>query len=314
MASGSWNLVTREALPIKTRPRAVYYRPKVQFNPHTKLYVLWANYAQPGYGSDGQYLTATSLTPAGPFQIVHTAIVMDSWKGNHGDFHYFVDDDANRTAYMVYTIYGGPGGPGHKGGTTMTVQRLNADYTGPWATHAPPVAFPPPSPTSRGESLQQQGPAPSTCTGGNNATGKDICGCAQDGSTIRLACASGGKITGVVFASIGDPAGPCGHFVDGECKGDPAKAKATVAAACVGKASCSLLADIGHFNGGQDPCPGALKSLAVEVTCSTPQPPQPPPPPAPPAGENGTSAIFSTDTARGAPNFAESPSIFKWGE
>jgi beta-xylosidase len=34
--------------------------------------------------------------------------------------------------------------------------------------------------------------------------------------------------------------------------------------------------------------------------------------PVSPGGPNGTSAIFSTDTSAGAPNFAESPSIFKW--
>jgi hypothetical protein len=53
-----------------------------------------------------------------------------------GDFHYFVDDDENATAYIVYTVYGGPGGPGGHKGTTMTVQRLNADYTGTFINHS----------------------------------------------------------------------------------------------------------------------------------------------------------------------------------
>ena len=96
--------------------------------------MLWVNYAVE-YGKPGTYLTATSASPEGPFQIAHTDIKMDSFGGNHGDFHYFVDDDADSTAYMVYTIYGGPGGPNHKGGTTMTVQRLSADFTAPWTNH-----------------------------------------------------------------------------------------------------------------------------------------------------------------------------------
>lgn len=97
MASGSWQLVTQEGLPISSRPRAVYYRPKVQFNRRTKLYVLWVNYAQPGYGAPGQYLTATAATPAGPFSIVRTAIVMDSWKVREAVTHGLLDAQLFKT-------------------------------------------------------------------------------------------------------------------------------------------------------------------------------------------------------------------------
>jgi hypothetical protein len=137
-ASGSWKLETQMALPIKSRPAAVYFRPKVQYNNRTKLYVLWVNYQPGGFGSGGHYLTATSSTPVGPFTIVpgQEDIKMDAWQGNHGDFHYFVDDDENATAYIVYTVYGGPGGPGGHKGTTMSVQRLNDAYTGPWMNHS----------------------------------------------------------------------------------------------------------------------------------------------------------------------------------
>ena len=141
-----------------------------------------------------------------------------------------------------------------------------------------------------------------------------------DGSTpLVLTCAGGGTITAVTFAAIGTPAGVCGSFAAGACNGDPTKAKAAVSAACMGKTTCSLVcvcvcvcvshapfptqflthkryafvaqtADIGHFNGGQDPCVGVEKRVQVEVTCSTVQPPAPapapfkppiPPPPAP---------------------------------
>lgn len=135
MESGSWKLLTREGLPIAGRPRAVYYRPHVIFNAATQLYVLWVNYQLGGFGaSPGQYLTATSMSPAGPFKVTKLGVKLDIWAGNHGDFGLFVDDDTNATAFMIYTVYGGPGGPDGKGGhsgTTMTVAKLSKDYLGP---------------------------------------------------------------------------------------------------------------------------------------------------------------------------------------
>jgi hypothetical protein len=84
-ASGSWKMETKMALPINERPAAVYYRPKVQYNKRTKLYVLWINYQPGGFGSGGHYLTATAETPIGPFAVVlgQEDIKMDPWQGNH---------------------------------------------------------------------------------------------------------------------------------------------------------------------------------------------------------------------------------------
>ena len=142
-------------------------------------------------------------------------------------------------------------------------------------------------------------PAPSpppVCQNGNNATGDMLCACAADGKPstgqpnggqITLSCegpagSQGGKITGVVFASLGNPstAGGCGHFATGSCH-DDGKAKAAVEAACVGETTCTVTADIQHLNGGKDPCAGVPKHIAVEVTCDSSQPPFPPPPPPP---------------------------------
>ena len=133
------------------------------------------------------------------------------------------------------------------------------------------------------------------CTGANNATGTTLCGCGKfvplAVPVLNLGCvgpagSQGGLIKSVIFASIGDPAvgGGCGTFKAGGCSGDPAKAKAAVEAACVGKASCDITIDIAHMNGGMDPCPANKnKYVAVEVTCSDVQPPAPAPsPPAPP--------------------------------
>ena len=105
-----------------------------------------------------------------------------------------------------------------------------------------------------------------------------LCGCAPDGAKVTLNCASG-TITGTTFAAVGTPTGTCGNFSCGKCTGDPTLAKAYVAKQCVGKSSCTLSADIKTFNSGKDPCFGVAKSVAVEVTCSMPQPPPPPPTP-----------------------------------
>ena len=140
---------------------------------------------------------------------------------------------------------------------------------------------------------QAAAPNVNACANGNNATGSTLCACVPDAAeaghqrVITLTCvgaagAAGGQITGVVFASLGDPgtAAGCGHFTPGSCHGDPAKAKAAVAAACVGKNQCTVPTGL-NLNGGTDPCPGKPKVVAVAVTCSDAQPPFPPPPPPP---------------------------------
>ncbi len=105
-----------------------------------------------------------------------------------------------------------------------------------------------------------------------NATGHELCGCTPDGNSIQLTCPAGGKITSVPFASIGTPTGTCGNLADGTCKGNAGVAKAAVEKLCLGKQSCTVVADIQHMNGGADPCVGVPKSIAVEVHCSTPVP------------------------------------------
>ena len=136
LANGSWTLVTREALPIKTRPVASYYRPKVVFNPATGLYVLWVNYAPGGYGNNGHYLSATSATPQGPFAIAVVDVPMDPWVGNHGDFDLFRDSDGR--AYVLYTCYCGPGGS--HGGTTVSVVELTPDFLNATTNRSTPLA------------------------------------------------------------------------------------------------------------------------------------------------------------------------------
>ena len=114
---------------------------------------------------------------------------------------------------------------------------------------------------------------PKPCEG---AVGHALCGCAEDGTSFKLACFDNGTITAVAFAAVGTPGGKCGQLtIDPKCNGDAVAAKAYVTRMCVGKASCTLDADINTFNGGKDPCLGVPKHAEVQVTCSTSAPPPP---------------------------------------
>jgi hypothetical protein len=123
-------------------------------------------------------------------------------------------------------------------------------------------------------------PPPPACSG---VIGKTVCGCGADGTSITLSCPSNGTVTAVAFASVGTPSGSCGSFRPGECSGDPAAAKETVAKLCLGEPSCNVSADVNVLNKGKDPCYGVAKSTYVALTCSSAAPPPPPgPPPGPP--------------------------------
>ena len=80
--------------------------------------------------------------------------------------------------------------------------------------------------------------------------------------TLDCGAQGAGTIDGVVFANYGQPTGFCnGLSASASCSKD---VSAVVAAACVGKASCTLLSSDATF--GAAPC--ANSRLAVEVTCS----------------------------------------------
>jgi hypothetical protein len=77
-------------------------------------------------------------------------------------------------------------------------------------------------------------------------------------------CSGGSVIDEVVFASYGVPAGSCGHFLL-TCTAE--SSRSVVEAACLGKATCSVVASSENFGG--DPCPGSGKRLAIQATCGT---------------------------------------------
>jgi hypothetical protein len=77
--------------------------PKVVYNQHSGLYVLWANYMHwPSPYKTGYYLTATARVPEGPFTVVNKNVQMSQKSGILGDFDLMIDDDEE--AYMIYTV------------------------------------------------------------------------------------------------------------------------------------------------------------------------------------------------------------------
>ncbi len=95
-----------------------------------------------------------------------------------------------------------------------------------------------------------------------------LCGFVNSGGasniwSTTLDCGSrgAGTIDSIVFADYGQPTGYCNSLTAGKCTKD---VRTAVAAACVGKAACTLLSSDATF--GTSPC--SSNRLAVEVTCS----------------------------------------------
>ena len=114
---------------VLNRAPGVLLRPRVVFNAHSRLWVMWYENRQlesflssasglskrkrrlmwPPY-----YAVATSSSPAGPFNDVRPRVTMPGF-GRHGDFSLFVDNDG--AAYHVRT--------------GLEVVRLDGSYTAP---------------------------------------------------------------------------------------------------------------------------------------------------------------------------------------
>jgi hypothetical protein len=94
-----------------------------------------------------------------------------------------------------------------------------------------------------------------------------ICGLVPENAVLTLTCnspSSGGAATfdTVVFASFGTPGGTCGNYTVAPSCNSP-NSTSVVAAACLGKSSCSVTASNDAFGG--DPCYNTVKSLAVQL-------------------------------------------------
>nr|GMD10229.1 beta-galactosidase 8-like isoform X2 [Ipomoea batatas] len=79
---------------------------------------------------------------------------------------------------------------------------------------------------------------------------------------LQLSCQGGWKIGSIRFASFGTPGGECGTLSPGNCHSDVTSILQQV---CVGKTQCSIPVTAANLG---DPCPGVIKSLAVEAICS----------------------------------------------
>ena len=88
-----------------------------------------------------------------------------------------------------------------------------------------------------------------------------MCGQASEGRSITLTAPVGEIIGSIDFASYGTPSGSCGGFALGIC--DATRSRTVVQAACLGKQSCTVVADNATFG---DPCPGTPKQLCVQAT------------------------------------------------
>ena len=108
----------------------------------------------------------------------------------------------------------------------------------------------------------QQAAPPAAAGGGAPAA---FCGVASWPDTLTLSCATpGATISALRFASYGRPEGGCGAFAaNSSC--DARNSTSVLAAACIGRAACSVSATTDTFG---DPCYGEYKFLAVEAQCS----------------------------------------------
>ncbi|KAI5656979.1 hypothetical protein M9H77_25772 [Catharanthus roseus] len=79
---------------------------------------------------------------------------------------------------------------------------------------------------------------------------------------VRLSCDEGWHIASVSFASYGTPKGNCGAFIPGSCH---LNVSTVVQKICVGKQRCSIPVSKAVLG---NPCPGVLKTLAIQVLCS----------------------------------------------
>lgn len=116
MADGSWEFMGF-ALPVASRPTAIYYRPKIIYNPTTKLYVLWVNGVPAGDFAKGFYLVATSTTPQGPYHVRNTKV--NTAHPAPGDFALY-QDEKGVDGFIMYTAVEN----GHK----MSAEQLTPDY------------------------------------------------------------------------------------------------------------------------------------------------------------------------------------------
>nr|AAQ21369.1 beta-galactosidase [Sandersonia aurantiaca] len=82
-------------------------------------------------------------------------------------------------------------------------------------------------------------------------------------SKVHLSCDPGLKMTQIKFASYGTPQGACESYSEGRCHAH--KSYDIFQKNCIGQQVCSVTVVPEVFGG--DPCPGIMKSVAVQASC-----------------------------------------------
>ena len=94
---------------------------------------------------------------------------------------------------------------------------------------------------------------------------------AEKSAGVRVGCPAGQTISAVLDAQFGVLKGNCSTgFGAGRCAANTSHIEQVVAHMCVGNQSCAVPVDTTVFGigPGNDPCPGATKTLAVKVECA----------------------------------------------
>eukprot|EP00252_Welwitschia_mirabilis_P005340 TRINITY_DN15846_c0_g1_i1.p1 TRINITY_DN15846_c0_g1~~TRINITY_DN15846_c0_g1_i1.p1 ORF type:complete len:802 (+),score=93.62 TRINITY_DN15846_c0_g1_i1:301-2406(+) len=81
---------------------------------------------------------------------------------------------------------------------------------------------------------------------------------------LHLKCPGAKLISSIKFASFGTPHGSCGKFVEDKCHAT--QSRDIVEKRCLGRTRCNVVVSVRAL--GSDPCPGTVKSLAVEAVCT----------------------------------------------
>lgn len=120
-----------DALPIASRPKGIYFRPKVIFDARSSEYVLWINYLRQegtswpyntpvrSYQHNISAVVGKSSSPVGPFRIVNlwAKLQVDFV----GDFALLVDPHDPSSAYIAYDAWNN----GHR----VRIEKLSDDWT-----------------------------------------------------------------------------------------------------------------------------------------------------------------------------------------
>ncbi|KAI4371826.1 hypothetical protein MLD38_010139 [Melastoma candidum] len=90
-----------------------------------------------------------------------------------------------------------------------------------------------------------------------------VCTSSKENTTLEMSCEGGRPISGINFASFGNPQNTCGSFAQGQCDTD---ARGFLVNECIGKESCAVEATVKNFG---EPCgrgTGPFR-LVVEYLC-----------------------------------------------